>query len=148
MHDSYKVPASLRPIILLHMHRVKWNYSDTHMNSYGIRWLYIMCWKWLLPSITDTVSTSWILSVKASAVWGLYLFTLSSRQSQRNKSRDDKSGDWGATGSFKGLSCSEAKTRTVKTHATQHHLLRPQHITHAVLTWTGNASEASSICFW
>jgi hypothetical protein len=59
------------------------------------------------------------------------LYTLSSRQPQRKKSEDEKSEDWGATGSFKGLSCSEAKTHTVKTRATQRHLLRPQHITHA-----------------
>jgi hypothetical protein len=59
------------------------------------------------------------------------LYTPSSRQPQRKKSGDNKSGDWGATGSFKGLSCSEAKTHTVKMCATQCHLLRLQHITHA-----------------
>jgi hypothetical protein len=59
------------------------------------------------------------------------LYTFSSRQPHRKISGDDKSGDWGATGSFKGLSCSEAKTHTVKTHATQCYLLWQQHITHA-----------------
>lgn len=37
MDDSYKMPVSLRPIILKHTHRVKWNYGDTYMNSCGIR---------------------------------------------------------------------------------------------------------------
>jgi hypothetical protein len=54
------------------------------------------------------------LSFKVSTVLGLFLHTLSSRQQQTKKSGDDKSGDWGATGSLKGLSCSEANTHTVK----------------------------------
>jgi len=96
---------------------------------------------WTLCSMLSTIccrksfsmlaSTSWILSFKVSTVWGLNLYTLTSRQPQRKKSGDDKSGDWGATDCFKGLSCYEAKTHTVKTRATQRHLLRLQHITPA-----------------
>ena len=59
------------------------------------------------------------------------MYPLSSKHSQRKKSGDDKSEDWEATRSLKGVSCGEAKTHMVKTRATQCHLWRLQKITQA-----------------
>jgi len=59
--------------------------------------------RWTLCSMLSTIfcrtslsmlaSTSQILFFKASMLWGLYLYTLSSRQPQRKKYGEDKSGD-------------------------------------------------------
>jgi hypothetical protein len=121
------------------------------MNSCGIRWLYIMYCKWLLPSIIDTAehhvqccppsaaehhSQCWLAPVElclSRLLWcEVCTSTLSPPGSPKERYLEMTSLEiGGATGSFKGLSCSEAKTHTVKTHATQCHLLWQQHITHA-----------------
>jgi hypothetical protein len=117
------------------------------MHSCWTGWLHVKCWKWPPPSRhvrtwrtlsavrsrtpCSVLISCQMLSFKASMVQGSFLYTISSKQPQRNKFGDLTSGNQAGHRSFKMILPWSGVIPTVGMNATQHNMLRPWQIIHA-----------------